>query len=171
MRTNHLESILKISEKTIMESNNHIPQLFLVGSQGKIMAILAELPENSEAKHKLLFMAGYKMGVDPKANEALGELQELFFVSEAWVSIIPKGQQSTVQPRNDPEKKEYLIVSIKNLKKNTDSLVMREIIRNKEGKVVKLENDKTSGEVKSFIIDQFIAGFQAGQKEYYSQYN
>lgn len=164
----YLQSLLEIAEKTTIEHNGHMPQLCLVGDKGKIMALLPDLPQNSELKHKLLEFSGYKMSTDIKAREQLGELQEIYFISEAWVSTLEKDEKMEVMPREDPKKKEVLMIAIKDIQNNIDKAIFREIIRNKEDKIVALNKgmDNKGVEVKSYILEAFLDGYKNGQSKY-----
>lgn len=168
MTKNYLEFLLETSEKAIIKANGHIPQLCLMGSVGNLMTLVDDLPENSEERHKAFAMIGFTMATDPRAIKQLGDLKEIYFISEAWVSV-----QSTkdvdnnnfTMPRNDPKRKEVLIISVKDIEKKTDSMVYREILRSKE-KVIGLGKQSKNEKVESHILDAFIKGYEAGKERY-----
>lgn len=163
---NNLTFLIETSEKQVMGNRGHHPQLCLFGSKGNTLAVLTSMPED---KHFALMMVGQELAKNPQAQKELGELEEVYFISEAWISLQtelnPDGT-AKVMPRDDPHRAEVLIIAGKNLKSGENYFSNREMIRDKEGKVLFLrELPDMGGRMEMPILQAFLDGYTKGQED------
>jgi hypothetical protein len=104
----NISDILSMAKESIMKNGEHAPMLYVEGKQGDVtMAYFADLPATTLERQIMLFGLGREHGITHPDNP----VQEVYFISEAWVSTaMHKGKPKYNAPSEDPNKKEMLIV-------------------------------------------------------------
>src|SRR3954463_1665421 len=105
-----LNAVIRLAKETIVLTGEQPPLLIVHGSQEQGLVPFGEFPESSGEKQKVMFTAGFQIAT----TKDLGELREVFFLSEAWISFGTMGRPIQRRPAEDPEHKEALIVSYLN---------------------------------------------------------
>ena len=159
-----LDEITNIAKENILKFGGHVPTIIVKGSDGSSIAQFESLAETHEEKARMMFAAG----ADIARNNRIGELWQVFFVSEAWVSMA--GEDGTIDkpPSQDPNRKEVLIITtVELIEQPRTDLALFEMIRNNEGELVELKEfamvENAEGlRVESPLLKAFVAGYRMG---------
>ena len=151
-----VEAIVKIAKEIMTRYGSHVPMLFIIGEKGKVNTAFPDFGPNHEDKIRQMA----NMGVNIAGKHNVGQLKYLIFVVEAWMSI-PKGGKITVQPSQDPKRKEVLIVTTLDVSQDKQEVVIYQMIRDKWGRLIELNRRPFSDEitVESPLLPAFIAGY------------
>lgn len=156
-----IKEVEKMAKETMLKQGGHNPQLIICGENGNGISVFADMPSDQGERMKMFGMAGIKIALEGK----LGQLQKLYFISEAWLSRINKNSKKPfVPPSKDPNKMECLIVASHDISNNHGEMLVLEIKRDKKGNFSSLK-DKTpkkegKGEAKSILLEAFIKGYE-----------
>jgi len=161
-KENRMDNVIKQATKTIIKLGYHVPQVVVYGSRNNTMGIMSDFPAESDQKRELLMSLGAKM----REANILGDLEEVFLISEAWMSVCKKGVSPNLAPSEDPARKEILMIFHQNILEGKTDGKMFDIIRGEnkqimELKVGGLESEYTS--VESPLLEAFLTGFRYPQ--------
>jgi uncharacterized surface anchored protein len=123
---------------------------------------MPDIASTHEERLRQMAQAGF---VTAQRNE-VGKLRQLFFITEAWMSTTEGGQLPEQPPSQDPKRKEILAVSQLQVQPDRSAMVVYEMHRDQEGKLVEITQmhpgDPAEVEVKSPLLDAFTIGFELG---------
>jgi len=87
----------------------------------------------------------------------IGDLELIILVNEAWVST-----NLTMLPSQDPKHTEVLLINSLDTGTQEEYLIMYEVIRNRQNKVIdlKLRELPEEGSVKGTLLPAFLKGYQ-----------
>lgn len=159
-----LKQITEMAKKVMLENGSHIPQLMVRGSKQGTIAVFPDFPDTHEERAKAIAFAGYKVARTPE----IGELEEIFFISEAWMAKYDKNDPD-IMPRNNPDKVEVLIIVSRKFPNGKDKMIALEIKRDKKDKVINLEvcvERKGVIKAESPLINAFQKGYEMGQTHF-----
>jgi hypothetical protein len=106
-------------------------------------------------------------------SREVGELKQVFFISEAWMSIAELDKPPAVRPSQDPERIEVIMVSnlaVQEAPTRVESrMAILEMIRDAEGRLTDLNalglaEESAEGHVENSLLDAFVVGYLAGRK-------
>jgi hypothetical protein len=132
-----------------------------------LRATLGDLPDTHAARARLLFETGLVMAVAGN----VGELQQVFFVSEGWLSLGRDDQAPVLPPSADPDRKEVLTVFHIEMKAHKTGMVLLEMKRSSSGTLVAVtdlevpEQSHTGAgpaQAESPLVEAFLAGYRRG---------
>jgi len=155
--------VAALAKEVMLRDGRHVPTLIVQGRAERLILQLPDLPSLPEAKHQLMFLAGVYV-----AQEfALGPLRQVFFISEAWLSLARNGQPLDVRPSEDLERKEVLVIAALYPQTGQQELVLQEIIRHGQDQpvslaAVRLEDADIRPD--SPLLRAFVEGHQAGDQ-------
>lgn len=157
-----LEDVTQLAKEIALESGVHVPTLIVEGSGPSVIAQLPDMPDTHEGRLQLMHAAGFALG----ASSEVGELEQVFFISEAWVSVMRKGRPPVLPPSADPERKEVLIISNLKVEGHQTDMAIFEMVREDE-QLVALEPYEADHEAQAHtvempLLDAFVAGFSKG---------
>jgi hypothetical protein len=102
----------------------------------------------------------------------VGQLQQVFMVSEGWMSVASKEEPAKMTPSQDPDRKEVLIISGMQMKAGKKQLRLFEMLRDDEQQVTSLEEFLPEAEkeetVEIPLVEAFIEGFQIAFRTRYN---
>jgi hypothetical protein len=152
------DEIIEMATEHLLESGSHLPTVFAVGTKN-VAVIMGELPSDPDARDQLMYVLGHEA-----SRQAIGQLHDVFFVMEAWM-----GRNADVMPSNDPKRVECLILSHYNLRSAQLSLVIFEMIRDSEEKLIDLvkfadTRGEAGSDAESALVESFVRGFLEGRK-------
>ncbi len=148
-----------MARDTISVRGEHQPTIIIQGSAQHAVVPLNEWPDSSEEKLKVMLVAGYS------AAEArlLGELEQVWFVFEAWMSVGERGQAPTIMPSEHPQKKEALVIASLRPATQDEQASVFEIVRSQDGGLAELRTLIPGKEVldsfRSPLLRAFAFGF------------
>ena len=155
------EIVEKLAIDVCIKENGHIPQLIVCGKRQSSIMILKHFPDTYEEKIKTMASAAIQTVIEQ--GEKIGELRRVFFISEAWMSVVKKKNLKTfLMPSKDPNRIEVLIISEFDVDNNEENVSSFEIKRNSENRIYNLERmkmGKGTGETKSALLQSFIKAY------------
>lgn len=161
-RENHrttLEFVVSGAKETLLREGIHTPTLIVEGSSNLITGKLPDMPEKHGAKREYM----RSLGQLTAKNGRVGELRQIFFVSEGWICATNEEASGNVLPSQDPNRKEVLIVCNMQIQENHKYLKMFEILRDNESRIVGFSGSITDSiQDVSFdtpLEDAFVSGF------------
>jgi hypothetical protein len=164
-----LERVIQLAKETALAHGGHVPMLILNGSKEGVVCALDQLPETSAERQYLFFRVGVRLAHDLE----IGELQHVFFVSEGWMSVGESGRPAVLPPSGDPQRREVLLIFRCTLAPKHTDLMLLEMVRNRQGKLVELREwdgeagglpRAEEGEAESPLLDAFLLGYLAGRR-------
>jgi hypothetical protein len=159
-----LEYVTQLAREVALEHGGHIPTLIVEGSRQPLIGQIPELPPTHEGRVDMM----RTMGATLALSGQVGALRQVFFICEGWMSTAHEGEPPVVPPSQDPNRKEVLLISSLKVEGSQSGLVMFEMVRDTEGKLVELPQLPTpqdeGGSVDSPLLDAFAEGFRAGRR-------
>ena len=154
----HFHEVVAQAKASALEMGRHIPILLLEGTKQRYVVALGTLPDDPFEKRRMLFAIGHNAA----RKDELGALVQVYFISEAWVSIIRQGTLPDVRPSQDPQRQEILVISCVNLKEQTKKIAILSYVRNKEGRLTAIKDFGNKGiQFESELLDAFLAGYRS----------
>ena len=151
-----LDTLAEQAREVLLRDGYHAAMLIVEGSLKNLILQVSELGETHEDKLAQMFVAGLTLA----RMGDIGVLQQVFLITEAWLSLVEKNK-SFIQPSKDPKRKEILMITQMNVPENTMATRSYEMKRNKKGKLVQaLKRPQLEGETaESPLLEAFVMGF------------
>jgi hypothetical protein len=154
------EYLIQKAKEITLQDGNHVPVLIVEGSRGLAISQMRDVPDTHDERLDLMRSMGQAAAMSGK----LGQLRQVFFISEGWMSEANGGKPPDLRPSQDPNRKEVLIVSGLELKGQQKYIRIFEMIRNPNQRVVDLSelsppHDK-GGMIEIPLLDAFAQGFR-----------
>ena len=96
----------------------------------------------------------------------VGVLNQVFFITEAWMNRADDTEQPAIRPSQDPQRKEILLISSMNVPQGKQTWAVMEMIRDQTGHLAELRdhsfNEEGTGENR--LLTAFVVGFTAASK-------
>jgi len=155
--------VVNLAKETALKFGNHLPTLIIEGKRESVFAQLDNVANTHEGRLRQMFTLGATLG----EQGVIGSLQQMFYISEAWVSMAQKGEMlPDVPPSQDPKRKEVLVIVNFHAQRQNMQMVMLEMVRDTEGQLVALPELQRSGQAgehaESPLVTAFVRGFQVG---------
>jgi len=154
------EYLTQKAKEITLQDGNHVPVLIVEGSRGLAISQMREVPDTHGERLDLMRSLGQAAAMSGK----FGQLRQVFFISEGWMSVASQEKPPNMRPSQDPNRKEVLIVSGLELKRQQKYLRIFEMVRNPSQRVVDLAelsppHDK-DGRIEIPLLDAFAQGFR-----------
>lgn len=162
------EQVIEQAKHHALHAGSHHPTLITNTEVGSGLLILEDLPKTHDEKMLVMMAAGNTLR---KGGQAGKYLFKVYLITEAWMSeykdkkAYEKGD--FVAPSQDPNRVECLMItSLEMAKEEKNEGFMFKMIRNKEGKLVNLEDYTKPGNLtlKNPLLKAFFAGFYKGDE-------
>jgi hypothetical protein len=159
-----LKEVTRTAKEAALQKGGHAPTIIAQGSAGSLVGTLEQFPQTHKAKVGQMFSAGFLLGQTGK----VGRLEQVFFISEGWLSQPEPGQLPERPPSQDPNRLEVLLVTHREVAPQRNTMACLEMVRNPEGQLTALRDirqpewNERSGRLESPLLDAFVEGFQAG---------
>lgn len=149
------------------------PMLVLVTHKREhIPMLIADLPEDSEQRHKMFHDIMQKVGIDEEFRKKHGFVIALFLMTEAWVrGQAFKGEKISLPISKNPMKSEVIICTGMTVDKRTN-MSMYPMLRGDHNIVILDEKNISKSPYKegdnsmmSFILYKAFAGYTKGMTE------
>ncbi len=157
-----LNDVVIYAKRLLTKQGGFDPILLIEGTTGSDERPLPELPE--AVKLSLLEALGFAIARENR----IGDLLQLFLVSEGWGSKAPytPGIAAT-QPKHDPNRVEVLMVAHYDVSAGRKAMTLYEQVRNDAGELIELTALSDPGKgalVESRPLEAVIRGFQRGRQ-------
>lgn len=157
-----LEDVSRTACEIALRYAGHMPTLIAEGRLTSLMSNITPMPTEHEQRIALMHATGFLFA----QSGQLGELVQVFFICEAWLSLPVAGEPPEVPPSQDPNHTEVLIISHFDMEAQQANLRLYEMQRT-EGQLVQLNPmtplTEAGGSVESPLLDAFVIGFQLGR--------
>jgi len=156
-----LEEIVSNAKEILLRDGQHIPTLIVEGSKSLVSGQIPDLPATHGERVELMRFLGQAAAKSGRVNQ----LQQIFMVTEGWMSEPIEDKPTDLPPSQDPNRKEVLIISAVQMKERKKQLRLFEILRDSNEQVLSLEEIlpdemKKDGKVDVPLLDAFVQGFQ-----------
>jgi hypothetical protein len=148
------DEIVEVARLAVARFGSFEPTLFVEGTKGKIFTTLP-FGESNEERIAIMTQAGIQFA----KSDRIGDVERVYFVSEAWVS--PARDRYT-QPSQDPNRQEVLIFNSMDGRTEAQGLEMYACIRNWKQEIIDLKRipGPDGGSVGGRLLPSFLAGFK-----------
>lgn len=156
-----IEEIISNAKEIMLRDGQHIPTLIVEGSKSLVGGQIPDLPATHGERVELMRFLGQAAAKSGRVDQ----LQQVFLVSEGWMSEPREDKPKDIRPSQDPNRKEVLIISAIQMKERKKQMEVFEIVRDTTEQVVSLEKvlpdmEKKDEKVDVPLLDAFVQGFQ-----------
>lgn len=156
-----LEEVAQFAKTVTLEDGYHRPTVIVEGALQVIATQLESIAPTHEGRAQQMYMLGAVLA----ERSDLGVLQQVFFITEAWMSIATKDNPPRILPSQDPQRKEILAVSRLTVQPPQTEMVIFEMQRDSANKLIQLEEIEKSSTsnneavTESPLLEAFAIGF------------
>ena len=163
-----LEEIISNAKEITLRDGNHVPLLIVEGSKNLVVGQIQDMLKTHGEKLELMRFLGQAAAKSGR----VGKLQQVFLVSEGWMSVASEEKPAEMIPSQDPKRKEVLIISGIQMQEPEKQLRLFEMLRDSDERIIRLEellpDAKKDGSVEIPLLDAFINGFQLAFRTRYN---
>jgi hypothetical protein len=161
-----LDDVTCTAKETTLRAGYHLPTVIVEGERRSIVGQIEQLADTFEEREAQMFVQG--MAVAQMGG--MGVLQQVFFISEGWMSVRSKDAPPSLPPSQDPQRKEVLIVAHHQVQSVKNTGVMFEMRRNVKGKLIELPalpmpDAQTDLDFRNPLLEAFVIGFLGSAKK------
>jgi hypothetical protein len=161
-----LEEVIRVAKENLIQYGNHVPTVIADGSNQPVIIQIQDIADTHEGRLQQMFTVGF---IVAQSGE-VGELEQVFLITEAWMSSAGPDDLPLIRPSQDPQRKEILLVSSINVPARKQRSAVVEMVRDQAGNIEALRDhpfgEEEEGENKLFTA--FVAGFAAASKAKYN---
>src|SRR6266487_1245726 len=155
-----LEEIISNAKEIILRDGEHMPTLLVEASKNLVVGRIPDLPPTHGERVELLRFLGQAAAKSRRVDQ----LQQVFMVSEGWMSMPSEDKPSEIRPSQDPNRKEVLIISAIQMTERKKQMEIFEILRDSSEHVVSIEKflpdeEKKDKSVEIPLLEAFVQGF------------
>jgi hypothetical protein len=158
-----LEEVVRMAKEVTLQDGHHLPTVIADGSAHTAAVQLPGLADTHQERARQMFTTGVFLA----HSQQVGALKQVFFVSEAWMSLPGEKESPAVLPSQDPKRREILAISRLKIPTHENTLVIFEMLRDETGQLTDLREFEPSARddthVESPLLRAFVAGFSAGR--------
>lgn len=160
-----LDVVTRLVKEVTLQAGGHTPTVFFDSQQGTGMVQIPDFADTHTARAQQMFSIGFALAQTGRYRA----LNQIFLVSEAWMSVNPQGLPLDHLPSEDPNRKEILMIAGLSVITQQSDLVVIEMIRNQAGDLVELRDMDTASPSDTYInsplLAAFTLGFDAGKSQ------
>jgi hypothetical protein len=160
-KTQHitLEDVVERAKATTLEYGGHVPTLIVQGNKDLVVSEFPDLPDG-EDHAEMMYTLGYLLG----GIGNIGILEQVIFISEAWLSRGNKENPPQMPASEDPQRIEVLIISALVVQTGQAALALLEMLRNSDDQLIDLKSltppQAEDAYMESPLLAAFVQGFQ-----------
>lgn len=158
-----LENLARSAKELTLKMGWHAPTLLVVGSKQQVGGQFEHMPPTHEDRVRLMHAAGKSFG----EHDTVGSLQQVVFITEAWISILAQDDPLR-QPSQDPERKEVLCISRLDVPTQQQELILYQIVRDADEHIIDLPDFQVGGEestADSPLLKAFVVGYTSSRAQ------
>jgi hypothetical protein len=154
------EEVTRIAQEMTLQQGSHVPLLAIQGDQQALLLPMTELADTHEGRAQQMFITGLALA----SSGEVGVLQQVFFITEGWLSVVDTGEIPDTPPSQDPQRREVLTISNLDMETGKTQMKLLEMKRDDQGKLQALEQpdwrkDTGKTEAESPLLNAFVLGF------------
>jgi hypothetical protein len=163
-----LEEVVSNAKEIMMREGKHIPVLIMEADHKVVAGQIPDMPPTHGERVELMRFLGQAAAQSGRVNH----LQQVFMVTEGWMSEPKEVEDKLIRPSEDPDRKEVLIISAIQLNEHKKYLKVYEVFRDQSEQVTTMEKfvpdtpDETSVEIP--LLDAFVQGFHLAFRTRYN---
>ena len=155
-----LEEISRVAREMTLQQGGHAPLLVAQGDRQALMFPMTGMAETHEGRARQMFITGMLLA----GSGEVGVLQQVFFITEGWLSVVEGGRLPDTLPSQDPQRKEVLTISNLDMATGQTRMTIMEMKRDDQGMLQALETpDWHTGfgetPAESPLLNAFVLGF------------
>lgn len=155
------EEIISNAKEIMIRDGKHVPILIMEASKNSVVGRIPDMPETHGERRELMRFLGQAAAKSGRVDQ----LQQVFMVSEGWMSMASEDQPVEIRPSQDPHRKEVLIIAAMQMKERKKHLKLFEILRDSNEQVVGFEDflpgeEKKDESVEIPLLEAFVYGFR-----------
>ncbi|SRR6266540_3853299 len=131
-----LEEIISNAKEIMVRDGNHLPTLILEASKSLVVGKIPDLPPTHGERVELMRFLGQAAAKSGRVDQ----IQQIFMVTEGWMSVASEDKPPEIQPSQDPNRKEVLIITAIQIKERKKHMKVFEILRDSTKQVSVLTN-------------------------------
>ncbi len=151
-----LDDIVSTAKEVMLKLGRHVPTLTIETSKKILVGQIPDMPATHGERVELMRFLGQAAAKSGRVDQ----LHQVFMAHEGWLSL----SSEEMRPSQDPNRKEVLIISAIQVKDRKKHVRVFEILRNKDEKVIDLEEflpEASKDErTEAPLLDAFVQGFQ-----------
>jgi hypothetical protein len=163
-----LEEIISNAKEIMVRDGKLTPVLIMEVDNKVVVGRIPDMPPTHEERVELMRFLGQAAAKSGRVNH----LQQVFMVTEGWMSEPREEDGKLIQPSEDPDRKEVMIVSAIQMRERKKYLKVYEVARNQDEQVTGIEEfvpeDPQETSVEVSLLDAFVQGFQTGFRTKYN---
>lgn len=156
-----IQELAQVAKAVTLKEGGHAPTVFAHGEKQHVAVKIDYLPETHDERAQQMFLIGLQIA----QQSDIGVLQQVFFISEGWMSVADKRRDPQQLPSKDPKRKEILQVTGIDLTSGKQEMIIFEMKRNQRDNVKavqKIHEYMSDDKEKSFdapLLQSFVIGF------------
>jgi Protein of unknown function (DUF2958) len=158
-----LEELIPLAAEMLLRRGEVIPTVIIETHGNLAVGQIPDMPETHQERVELMRF----LGEETAKSGRVEQLEQVFMVTEGWMSEGSEEMTKHRRPSNDPNRKEVLIVSAIQVKEQKKLLKILEIVRDSDEEVVLKEvspSEGKEGSVELPLLEAFVEGFQTAFK-------
>ena len=164
-----IEEIISNAKEIRLREGKHVPVLIVEGGKSLVAGQIPDMPPTHDERVEFMNFLGQAAAKSGRVDQ----LQQVFMVTEGWMSEPSEDIPTRILPSEDPHRKEVLIISAIQLSKHKKQMEIFEVIRDANEQVIGLEKflpgeKKEDDSVEVPLLEAFIQGFQTGFRTKYN---
>jgi len=145
----------------MLRDGKHVPVLIMEASKNLVVGQIPDMPATHGERVELMRFLGQAAAKSGRVDQ----LQQVFMVSEGWMSMASEDKPAEIRPSQDPDRKEVLIISAMQMEERKKHLKVFEILRDSNEQVVGFEEflpdeQKRDESVDIPLLEAFVQGFK-----------
>ena len=155
-----LDDVARKAQEVLLEDGYHVPTLILERDGQATVTQVNPMAETSAARVEQLQRVGFMLA----QQEDVVIPQQVFFITEGWMSMVDKDQKHPSRPSEDPHRKEVLLVTVLDMRERGSSTSVFEMSRDDEQRLSALHPLQMGEDERmdSPLIEAFVQGFAMG---------
>jgi hypothetical protein len=154
------DEVSRIAQEMTLQQGNHVPLLMVQGDQQALLFPMTEMADTHEGRAQQMFITGLMLA----SSGEVGVLQQVFFVTEGWLSVVENGKIPDTPPSQDPQRKEVLTISNLDMATGQTQMTLFEMKRDEQGSLQSLETPEwrtgiKNSQAESPLLNAFVLGF------------
>lgn len=162
------EEVISNAKEIMLRDGVHNPALIVEGNNSLIAGQVNDMPYTHGERVQLMRYLGQATAKSGRIKQ----LNQVFMVSEGWLSIPSDTKQDNIRPSQDPDRKEVLIISGIQIREQKKQIKALEIVRDENNLVTGLEEFLPAAtqdqEIAIPLLDAFVEGFQTAYRLRYN---
>lgn len=131
-----LEAVAQVASAVMMQDGYHRPTVIAEGDRERVVAQINPMAPTAEGRAQQLFALGAVLA----EQGDLGVLYQVFFITEAWMSLARADEEPVVPPSEDPDRTEILLIARLIVHPPQQEVAVFEMQRDEQGQLRELQH-------------------------------